>query len=116
MPAVYLRSVWTDPPARTLMVAGLGLALVLLAFASLSIPGRATVSLGFDSSGVPLEPVPAAQVLLLPVMNIVIYAADLLGGMYFYRKPATRPVAFMLWIGGVVTPLLLAVAQVYILF
>jgi Bacterial PH domain len=116
MPAVYLRSVWTDPPARMLMVAGLGLALVLLAFASLSIPGRATVSLGFDSSGVPLEPVPAAQVLLLPVMNIVIYAADLLGGLYFYRKPATRPVALMLWIGGVVTPLLLAVAQVYILF
>jgi hypothetical protein len=49
-------------------------------------------------------------------MNIVIYAADLLGGLYFYRKPATRPVALMLWIGGVVTPLLLAVAQVYILF
>jgi hypothetical protein len=115
MPAVYLRSVWTDRPARTLMVAGLGLALVLLAFASLSIPGRATVSLGFDSSGVPLEPVPAAQVLLLPVMNIVLFAANLLGGLYFYRKTATRPVAFLLWISGVVMPFLLMVAQVYIL-
>jgi len=116
MPVVYLHSVWMDPPARTLMIAGLGLALVLLAFASLSIPGRRTVSLGFDAAGVPLAPVPATQVLLLPVMNIVIFAADLLGGLYFYRKPTTRPVAFMLWIGSVVTPFLLMVAQVYILF
>ena len=116
MPAVYLRSVWTDRPARLLMVTGLGLALVLLAFASLSIPGRSTVSLGFDSSGVPLAPVPAAQVLLLPVMNVVLFAADLLAGLYFYRKLATRPVAYLLWISGVVMPFLLMVAQVYILF
>jgi hypothetical protein len=115
LPATYLRSVWSDRWARGLVLAGLILTLALLTVVSLEIPTLKTVSLGFDPSGQKLAPVQATQLLLLPVLCIFFFVADLIGGLFFYRKKESRPIAFVLWIGSVATGLLLSAALAFIL-
>jgi len=114
-PAAFARRVWDDRVARGFLVAGLVLTVVLLLLVSLMIPGRSQVALGFNNQGLPLEPVPAQQLLLLPVLGIFAYVADLFIGLFFYRREAERPVAFLLWISSAVTPALLILAVLFIL-
>jgi len=114
-PAAFARRVWDDRVARGFLVAGLILTVALLLLVSLMIPGRSQVALGFDNQGLPLEPVPAQQLLLLPVLGIFAYVADLFIGLFFYRREAERPVAFLLWISSAVTPALLILAVLFIL-
>jgi hypothetical protein len=108
--------VLADPLTRWLLLAGLVMTLVLLTVSTLVIPSRTSISLGFSPSGVPLAPVPASQLLLIPVLCIILFIADLIGGLYFYRKPENRPVAFVLWIAALVMQVLLFVALGFILF
>ena len=109
-PAAFARRVWDDRPARSFLIAGLVLTLLLLIIVALAIPSAPQVSLGFDAQGRPLPPVPGEQLLLLPVLGILIYLVNMLTGIYFYRREADRPVAFMLWIASAFTPLLLLIA------
>lgn len=115
LPVAYLRRVWNDQRARWLVLAGFGLTLTLLMVVAMQIPRMATVSLGFDTAGLPLEPVPARQLLLLPVLAIMFFFANLIAGLYFFRKENQRPIAFMLWMGSVIAPLLLFLALVFII-
>lgn len=114
-PAAFARRVWDDRPARVFLIAGLVLTIALLILVALSIPGYTTVSLGFDAHGAPLEPVPAQLLLLLPVLGIFAFIANLTLGLFFYRHDADRPVAFMLWIASAFTPALLILATLIIL-
>ncbi|HWR66183.1 MAG TPA: PH domain-containing protein [Bellilinea sp.] len=114
-PAAFARRVWDDRVARGFLVAGLVLTVALLLLVSLMIPGRSQVALGFNNQGLPLEPVPAQQLLLLPVLGIFAYVADLFIGLFFYRREAERPVAFLLWISSAITPALLILAVLFIL-
>lgn len=114
-PAAFARRVWDDRPARAFLIAGLVLTVALLVLIGLTIPGRATVSLGFDAQGLPLEPVPAQQLLLLAVLGIFAFIANLSVGLFFYRRSADRPVAFILWISSAFTPTLLILATILIL-
>ncbi|GAP15642.1 protein containg bacterial PH domain [Longilinea arvoryzae] len=111
-PEAFLARVWRDAPARLLLLTGLGLTLGLLVLASLLIPGRAQISLGFNPAGLPLEAGPAARLLLLPVLAAFCYVADLILGLFFYRNDPQRPVAYLLWVAGVLTPLLLIFAVI----
>lgn len=112
-PAAFLRGVWGDTPARILVSAGLLLTLALFVLVSLLIPNRATISLGFSASGLPVEPTASAQLLLLPVLCVFAFIADLIGGLYFYRNQP-RPVAYLFWTGGVLTPVMLLVAILFL--
>jgi len=114
-PAAFARHVWDDRVARGFLIAGLVLTLGLLVLVSLSIPGRTGISLGFSSQGLPAEPVPAQQLLLLPILGIFAYVADLFVGLFLYRRVPERPVAFILWASSAVTPLLLIIATLFIL-
>jgi len=114
-PAAFARRVWDDRIARRFMIAGLVLTVALLVLVSFAIPGRAEVALGFNNQGQPLEAVPAQQLLLLPVLGIFAYIANLFIGLFFYRREAERPVAFVLWICSAVTPALLILATLFIL-
>ncbi len=111
-PASFLRSVWRDRAARILVLAGAVLTAALFVLVSLSIPGLPGVSLGFSSTGQLLESGPATRLLLLPVLGAFAFVMDTLGGGFFYRFDPWRPVAYVLWASGVLTPsaLLLAVA------
>lgn len=113
-PAAYARRVWDDRPARVFLIAGLILTLILFVQVSLIIPTRESISLGFDALGNPLPPVPSRQMLLLPVLGVFAYVADLLGGMFFYRRLQEKPVAFLLWISSAFTPLMLILAAFFL--
>lgn len=113
-PAAYARRVWDDRPARAFLIAGLFLTLILFIQVSLIVPTRATIPLGFDALGNPQPPVPSQQLLLLPVLGIFTYMVDLIGGMFFYRRPQDKPVAFLLWISSAFTPLLLILAAFFL--
>ena len=114
-PTVMLSRIWTDLPARTLVFAGLGVGLALLAWVGLIIPTRAALSVGFSPAGAPLEPSSSDRLLLLPVLYGFAYGFDLLAGVYFYRRRALQPVAYILWSAAVICGLTLLIAVGFIL-
>lgn len=115
VPAVFLRQVTSDRLARVLIPLGFGLWFALLVLVSIVIPGRSAISIGYDPTGLPLEPVPAARILMLPILGILLYLVSLVGGAYIFRKDATRSVSYLLWAGGVIAPFLLIVATILFL-
>jgi hypothetical protein len=114
LPATFFRRVLSDQPARIMMVAGLVLTVILFVTVSLLIPTRAEVVLGFDSQGQPLDTTASDWLLLLPVLATFAYIVDLIGGLYFFRNPPGQPIAYLLWTAGMITPLLLLVAVVFL--
>lgn len=114
LPAAFLQQVWQDRSARWLALGGLGLTGALFILAALIIPGRQTVSLGYDALRNPLEPVSSDRLLLLPLLGAAVYVVDLLSGLFFYRRVEQRLVAYLLWGSSVLTPLLLFLAMILI--
>jgi hypothetical protein len=114
-PTFLLARVWSSRTARILLLTGLGLSLLLLIWVSLAIPTRPQVTLGFDASGNPRGPIPSVRLLLLPVINTMVFLADTLLGFYFYREPEVQPLAYLLWAGGALSPLLFLVSVFFIL-
>jgi hypothetical protein len=110
LPAAYLSRIWSDRPARILLLGGFLLSLLLFVGVSLAIPTRATFSLGFASDGQPLPPGPAAQALLLPTLCALIYLGNLAAGLFFYRRPETRLIGYLVWGSGVLSGLLFLTA------
>lgn len=110
IPAAFLRQVVLDKYGRALIPAGFGLTLSLLVIVGLSISQHATVSLGYDPNGALLTPVAANRLLLLPVLGVLLYIAGTVAGVYFYRRPESRPVAWLLWTGSLITPAILILA------
>ena len=114
-PASFLSRIWSDRLAAALLLAGLGLSLALLVWVVLTIPARASISLGFSPDGTPFEPSASERLLLLPVLNTLAYLVDLVGGLYFFRRQALLPVAYVLWAAGVLSPLIMMVGVAYII-
>jgi hypothetical protein len=115
VPAVFLRQVTSNRLARVLIPLGFGLWFALLVLVSIVIPGRSAISIGYYPTGLPLEPVPASRMLMLPILGILLYLVSLVGGAYIFRKDATQPVSYLLWAGGVIAPFLLIVATILFL-
>jgi hypothetical protein len=113
-PVVFLHHVWDDRIVRWLVISGLLLAGLVFVMVSLLIPTRSTVSLGFTASGQPVEPVPAVQLLLLPILGAMTFVINLIGGVYFYRSEERRPVAYILFASTILTSILLLAAVVFI--
>jgi len=115
LPATFFRRVFSDPPARVMILAGLILTVILFVGVSLLIPTQTEVVVGFDSQGQPLETTSPDWLLLLPVLGTFCYIADLIGGLFFFRNPASQPIAYLLWAGGILTPLLLMAGVIFLL-
>ena len=115
-PQVLISRSWSDRWVRILLVGGLALALGLLGWVSLEVPRHAQIALRISESGALAENlVPGIQLMLLPMMNIVFFAADLVLGLYFYRHEETRPLAYLVWGCSVLASLLLLGAVFFIL-
>ena len=110
IPAAFVRQIALDKVGRTLIPAGLGLTLSLLVIVGLSVSSRSMVSIGYDPQGNLLPPVASMRLLLLPVLAVLLYIAGTVAGVYFYRKPDTRPVSWLVWSGSLITPVLLIIA------
>lgn len=111
-PVAFVARVWHDLPARWMLLAGFLLTAGLFVLTGLIIPGRDQIALGFTPAGVPAQAGPAARLLLLPVLAGLTFVANLVAGVYFYRKDSQRPVSYLLWLSSVLTPLLLIIAVI----
>jgi hypothetical protein len=126
-PTFLLARVWRRRRARYILLAGLAINLLLLAWVVIVAPRRGQVILGFQRGG---EPVPAIQLLLLPVLSSFFYLVDFISGLFFYRRgvmllatpagtgPSPAPnmvLAYLLWGSGFITALLFFAAVAYIL-
>lgn len=109
-PSFLLAEVWAVLPVRFLLIAGLVLTLSLFVIASLLIPSHPTVLLRFNPAGSLADSVPSIQVLLLPLINGFFYLADVLLGMFFFRRQGEEVIAYILWGCGVFTSLLFMIA------
>ncbi len=113
LPAAYLQEVWSDRFARALMLSGLVLGVLFLVAVSLAAAGLGPVSIGFDPSGQPLEAVNPERLLLLPVLGLMVYSADLIGGLFLYRREDGPLPAYLLWGSSPLTTILLSIAVLF---
>lgn len=114
-PAAFLASVWEDHTARGLMLAGLLFTLGLYVLVGVLIPGRENVALGFYSDGSVIAFGQPSRLLLLPVLASFTFVADFIGGLFFYRRQGTRAIAYILWASTLLTPLLMAIAIIFLI-
>lgn len=107
---------WADLKARYLVIAGLALAITIPAVTALIASGRETVIL--HAGPIRVEPVvlPAVRLMLLPVLNGLFAAVDLVLGLLFYRSLHLRPLAYLIWTAAVVCAALFTAAVGYTLF
>ncbi len=108
-PTFILGKIWSDRLARYLLLSGLLLNAILLVFVSLIISTRKTISLGYTAAGLPVEAGPATGLLLLPILSAFFYVIDLISGIYFFRLPEERLIAYILWGSSIITPFLLII-------
>ena len=113
-PVVFVRQILADRVVRVLLAVSVFMLIGLLVVVALQLPGRELVSIGFDSRGVPREPVPAQQLLLLPLLGTVVLVADLLAGVVLYHRWNLHLIAYLLWGGSGLTSLLLILAALQI--
>lgn len=113
-PSFVVSEAWQSPLTRFLWLAALFLNVGLLAWVSLLTPSLGSVPMGFLPSGEAGEPVPAAGLILLPVISIFLSALAWVLGLAFYRNPEQRPLSQMLWANSVITTILFLIAILFI--
>ena len=114
-PTRLLARAWADRPARILIIASIVLALGLILWVSLNVPSHPQTALRLNPDGSPVELVPGIRILLLPVINTFFFIADLLLGLFFYRRADTRSLGYLMWASSVLTSLLFSGAVFFIL-
>ncbi len=115
-PDFLLADVWQIPLARGFLLTLILLNLLLFVWVGLAVPGLETVSLGYTPSGALENPVPAAQLFLLPVVNLGLGLASLLVASAYHRQRADHPLAYALWGVASLSSLLFVVVVYVILF
>jgi hypothetical protein len=81
----------------------------------LSVPSRTSIHLGFQPDGSPGDVVPAVRLFLLPILNSFFLLIDLFLGLFLFRSEDSRVLAYLLWAGGILTPVLFLVGVFFIL-
>ncbi len=114
-PAFVISQLWDDRAARYLLLASLVLALGLLAWVAIAIPSHPSLPLGFSANGAAGDTGPGARLLLLVVLNGISLFADSVAGIFLYRRPDWKLLAYVLWSASITTSLLFFIAVAYIL-
>lgn len=114
-PTTLLARSWADHPARILIIISIALAVGLVMWVSLSLPGHPMTTLRLNPNGSPVELVPGIRILLLPVLNTIFFIADLLLGFFFYRRADTQSLGYLMWASSALTSLLFSGAIFFIL-
>ena len=113
-PTFVVAQAWDSRMARFLWLAGFFANIGLLAWVSLMIPTRERISLGFLPSAAARPPSPGISLILLPIVSITFYMVGWLAGLLIYRREKWRPIAYILWISGLVSALLFLLATLFI--
>ncbi len=113
-PSFLLARAWDNLIARFLWLSGLLVNLGLVAWVFFLIPTVNQVSLGFDPSSAPLEPVPSIRLILLPLLSASLFMAGVIAGLFLYREEKYRPLAILVWASSALASLLFLVAVLFI--
>ncbi|MGB8213263.1 MAG: PH domain-containing protein [Anaerolineales bacterium] len=113
-PSFVVLHAWDSLLARVLWLAGFFVNVGLLVWVGLVAPSLAHISLGFQPSGAARPPTSGLALILLPIVSIFLYLAGWVSGLMIYRSEERRPLAYILWISGVVSSLLFLVAVLVI--
>ena len=114
-PTFLLGRAWHSRPVRGLMLSSWILSLVLLTWISLAIPGRDQVHLGFRADGSPGDLVPAARLMLLPVLEGLMILVNFFLGLFFYRREESQYLSYLLWGSSVIVAFLFLLGAYFIL-
>ena len=114
-PSFVVSQAWNHNTTRILWLAGIILNAGILLWVSFLIPRLSAVPLGFISPGIPRNIVPSIQLFLLPIISIMFFFVSLLAGIYFYRRPPSRNLAFLTWGFGDFSTLLFVFAILFII-
>ncbi|MCI0529394.1 MAG: PH domain-containing protein [Nitrospira sp.] len=105
-PTFLLGNVWASAPARFTIISGLFLSLALLTWIVLAIPTDFS-NAPFNRADDAIPPtILQAQLLLLPIINALFFLVNFLLGLFFFRRPQSQPLAYLLWGASVLTSLL----------
>lgn len=113
-PSFIIAHAWQNPLTRFLWLSTLFLNIGMLVWVGLVIPSLANVSLGFDTTGAPLPPVPGIQLILLPIASTLLSTMGWSAGLYFYRWEKERVLATIVWISGTVSCLLFLIGVMFV--
>jgi hypothetical protein len=113
-PVFLFPEMWKDAVARFLVLGSILLVLILFTWVSILIPGRQQISLRISPADTAVDYVPAAQLLLLPVMNSVFFLVDVSLGLFFFRRPEIRSLAYLMWGSSMIVSLLFIGAVIFI--
>jgi hypothetical protein len=114
-PTFVLSNAWQNPFTRITWLLGALVNIALFVWVSITLPGLPQVSLGFDALGAPLDPVPGAQLILLPLLSAVLFAGGWLAGLFFYRRADLHLLANLLWLSGTLSSALFLIAVFFLL-
>ena len=114
-PAFLFSRSWADLPARILLILSAALALGVIIWVSLSISNHPMTALRLNPDGSAVELVPGIRLLLLPVLNTFFFIADLLLGLFFYRREDTQSLGYLMWASSALTSMLFLGAVYFIL-
>lgn len=110
----FLKTILADRRAFWLILSGILLTISLLVVVALIIPTRATINLGYQPTGMAVEPSPSDRLLLLPVLSFFMLAVDLTFGFFLYRRMNLRAIAYIVFASSLFVPLLLFIALLFI--
>jgi hypothetical protein len=113
-PSFVVAQAWDSSLARYLWLAGFFVNIGLLAWVSLMAPSLGKVALGFLPSGAPRPASPGLALILLPIVSILFYLAGWVTGLMIYRRETRRPMAYILWVSGLISSLLFLLAVLFI--
>ena len=114
-PSFLIGQAWDSRLARFIWLTGLFLNIGLLVWVSFLVPRLDTIPLGFVTTGVPRNLVPAVQLFLLPVISISFYLISWLAGLRYFRRPNQLTLAFFIWSFSTLSAFLFLVAVLFIL-
>jgi hypothetical protein len=109
-PTFVMSNAWQSPFTRIIWLVGAFVNIGLFVWVSVMLPGLPLVPLGFDALGAPLDPVPGAQLILLPLLSAVLSAGGWLAGLFFYRRADQHLLANLLWLSGTLSSVLFLIA------
>lgn len=111
-PAAFIQSALKDKYARYLLPLNIGLLLLLWLVSGFIIVNNPQLPLGFSPQGLPLELAPSQQLLLIPMLGLFVLIINIIAGLFFFRQEENYLLSYLLWIGGVITPILLIISMI----
>ncbi len=113
-PSFVLAQAWASGLVRYLWLAALFLNIGLIVWTSLLIPSLSQVTFAIGASeggGV----VPAAQLVILPLLSALLTSLGWVAGLYYYRWEEQRVLATAIWASSTLTSLLFLIAVLFVI-